>query len=136
MFSIHELSTQSGVSAQAIRYYERIHLLPPAQRAENGYRIYDEGDVQRLQFVRQARSLDFTLRDIAEILALRDHNQAPCNYVLVVMQQRIGEIEQRIQEMKRLKAGVKALYKIGRQLPEDIKMRTCVCHLIQTSGDS
>ena len=73
MFSIRELSGRSGVSTQTVRYYERINLLPPAKRAENGYRLYDEVDVERLQFIRRARALDFALSEVAEILALRDH---------------------------------------------------------------
>src|SRR5262249_25659304 len=101
MFSIRELSQKSGVSTQTVRYYERINLLPPAQRAENAYRLYDEGDIERLQFIRRARALDFALSEIAEILALRDHNQAPCRYVLGVMEERVSEIERRIEEMQR-----------------------------------
>ena len=135
MFSINEASRKSGVSTQTIRYYERIKLLPPAKRAENGYRIYDDADVERLQFIRRARALDFALNEITEILALRDHHEAPCRYVLDVMQQRIGEIEKRIEEMQRLKDEVNTLYEIGRHLPEDVEMRRCVCHLIQISGD-
>ena len=134
MFSIQELSRQTGISPQAIRYYERIHLLPQAKRAENSYRMYDEADVERLQFIRRARSLDFALHEINEILALRDHNQAPCGYVLDLMQQRIAQIEERIRDMERLKNEMKTLHESGQHLPVDIEMRTCVCHLIQVTG--
>jgi len=134
MFSIRELSQTTGVSTQTIRYYERIHLLPPAKRAANGYRIYREPDIERLQFIRRARALDFTLSEIGEILALRDHHEAPCRYVLDVMQRRIEVIEERIRDMERLKVEVKALYETGQQMPEDVDMRMCVCHLIQISG--
>ena len=64
MFQISELSKQAGVPAKTIRYYEEIELIPPARRAENGYRIYNETDVERLRFIRRARALDFALDDI------------------------------------------------------------------------
>ena len=78
---IGELAQTSGVPAKTIRFYEEIDLLPPAQRAENGYRLYDAEDVQRLRFIRNARSLGFTLDDLKEVLALRDQGDAPCRYV-------------------------------------------------------
>ena len=61
LLKIGELSSQTGISTEAIRYYERIGLLPEPERAENGYRLYGEEDVERLRFIRSARSLDFSL---------------------------------------------------------------------------
>jgi DNA-binding transcriptional MerR regulator len=95
MFSIGELSQQTGVSTQTIRYYEHIALLPEPCRAENGYRIYDATDVDRLQFITRARKLDFSLDDITEILAFRERNEAPCSVVMAVMAQQIEQIDRR-----------------------------------------
>lgn len=136
MYSIGALSQQTGVSKETIRYYERIALLPPPQRATNGYRQYDESDVDRLQFIRQSRTLDFSIEDIREILAFRERQEPPCQYVLEVMQKRIGEIEARIQDLKRLQAELKTLREAGRQLPEDVQMKACVCHLIKAGADT
>ena len=65
MFSISEFSRETGVSTQTIRYYERIGLLPEPHRSANGYRLYDDEDISRVRFIKQARFLKFTLDDIA-----------------------------------------------------------------------
>ena len=69
---IRTLVERTGVPARTIRYYEAVGVLPPPRRKSNGYRDYDEADVGRVLFVAGARRLDFSLDDIAEILALRD----------------------------------------------------------------
>ena len=102
MYSIGQVSEQTGVSTETIRYYERIALLSRPRRAENGYRQYDQTDVERLQFIRRSRALDFTLDEIREILAFRDRYEPPCSYVIGVMKERIGEIEQRIHDLENL----------------------------------
>lgn len=130
-FQIKELGDRTGVSTKTIRYYESLGLLPPPKRADNGYRIYDSADVERLQFVRRARALDFALDEIAEILAFRDRSEPPCRYVMDVMHDRIDEIEERIRDLEKLRDELKVLHHAGRQLPEDVYMRACVCHLIQ-----
>jgi DNA-binding transcriptional MerR regulator len=135
MYSIGRLSQLTNVSNETIRYYERIDLLPSPQRATNGYRKYDETDVDRLQFVRRLRSLDFTLDEIREILAFKERQEPPCQYVMSVMDKQIHEIEQRMRDLQKLQSEIKSLYDAGANLPDDVQMKTCVCHLIQIGGD-
>lgn len=132
MFTIGDLSEKTGVSTEAIRYYERIGLIPEPQRADNGYRLYIEADVDRLNFIRRARALDIALDEIDEILAFRERNEAPCAHVMKVMERRIEEIENRIRDLQRMSDEIKQLYEAGKQLPDDVQMKACVCHLIQT----
>ncbi|MBZ0308377.1 MAG: heavy metal-responsive transcriptional regulator [Anaerolineae bacterium] len=131
MLSIGDLSDRTGISTQTIRYYERIRLLPEPKRANNGYRIYDEMDVERLQFIQRARALDFSLDDVGEILAFRERNQPPCQYVMNTMKEQISEIQAHIHNLEKLRDELVRLYEAGKQLPEDVQMRTCVCHLIK-----
>lgn len=131
MLRIGDLSTLIGVPTKTIRYYESIGLLPKPQRSENGYRWYAEADVDRLQFIRRARALDFTLDDIAEILAFQERNEPPCRYVMAVMKEQIDEIQRRIRDLQHLRDELTALYEMGKGLPEDVQMRACVCHFIQ-----
>ncbi len=136
MFQIGELSARTGVPEKTIRYYEDIALLPPPRRGQNGYRLYDETDIERLQFIRRARTLDFALDDIAEILAFRDRNEPPCRYVMALMRDQIDKIVERIRSLEQVRAELNILYEAGQRLPEDVQMRRCVCHLIQTGvGD-
>ena len=67
---IGQLARQAGVAIDTVRYYERQGLLPPAQRRESGYRIFEAGDVRRLRFINRAKTLGFSLREISELLAL------------------------------------------------------------------
>ena len=134
MFQIGELSKHADVPEKTIRYYEEIGLLPPARRSANSYRIYDEADVERLRFIRSARALDFALQEIAQILAARDRREPPCGHVMELLQDHIDDIETRIHELEQLKRDLTTLYEAGRGLPEDVQMRSCVCHLIQVSG--
>ncbi len=132
MFTIGTLSKKTGVGTEAIRYYERIGIIPKPERADNGYRLYSEEDSDRLSFIRRARVLDFTLDEIDEILAFRERNEPPCSHVMTVMERRIDEIETRIRDLQRMKDEIKHLHEAGKQLPEDVQMKVCVCHLIQT----
>ena len=129
---IGELSEQTGVSNKAIRYYEEIGLLPKPERAANGYRVYRQDDVDRLQFIRRARALNFALDEIAEILAFRERNEPPCQHVMNLICQQIDAIEGRIRDLERIRDELKALHEAGQDLPEDVQMRTCICHLVQT----
>ena len=133
MYTIGELSQQTDVSREAIRYYERIELLPEPQRFQNGYRQYKDEDVERLQFIRRSRSLDFGIEEIREILAFRERQEPPCQYVINIMEQRVAEIETRIQDLVKLRDEIQVLHEAGRKLPQDVEMKTCVCHLIATT---
>ncbi len=133
MFPIGELSARTGISTKTIRYYEEIGVLPPARRNdENSYRLYDEADAERLNFIRRTRALDFALGDIIEILAFRDREEPPCHYVMTLMEMQIEQISARIRDLERIRDELMALHKAGESLPEDVQMRACVCHLIQT----
>ena len=130
---IHELEARTGVRAKTIRYYEQAGVLPPPQRKPNGYREYDGNDVERLKFVAGARQLDFSLDDIAEILALRDRREAPCRVVLDLLEQKAREIARRIEELQKLETDLLDLHKLGATFPlDDVAGKHCVCHLVSS----
>ena len=131
MFQINELSKHANVSPKTIRYYEDVGLLASPVRASNNYRLYDEGDVERLRFIRSARSLDFSIEEIAQVLSTLDRHETPCNHVVELLGKHLSDIEARIQDLERLKEELTHLYEIGKDLPEDIQMQSCVCHLIK-----
>ena len=68
MMSLHEVNVLTGVSARALRYYDRIGLLPPAAVSEAGYRLYDDSSLERLSAILIFRELQFPLKDIRAIL--------------------------------------------------------------------
>jgi DNA-binding transcriptional MerR regulator len=135
VYKIGDLSKRTGVSRETIRYYEHIGLLPKPTRAYNNYRLYTQTDVERLRFIQRARMLEFSLDDIAEILAFRDRNEPPCNFVLDLMQTQIQTVENHIKDLIKLHNELVELYNAGQSLPQDVKMETCVCHLIKQHSD-
>lgn len=133
---IRELAECTGIPAKTIRYYESIGVLPPPERKPNGYRVYRKADVERVQFVAGARSLGFSLDDIAEILALRDRREAPCRVVLELLEQKAREVAWRIEVLRRLEVDLRQLRKLGQTFPlDDVDGKACVCHLVSRRAD-
>lgn len=71
-WSIGETAARTGLSADTLRYYERIRLLPPPQRSQGGQRIYREQDLDRLHFIQRAQAVGFTLEEIRRLLSFRE----------------------------------------------------------------
>lgn len=114
---IGELAEAAGVNPKTIRYYEDVGLLPQPCREANGYRRYDDGDLERLAFIRRAQQLELRLDEIREILALRESQQRPCDYVLRVADERITDLDDRIAAMQRTRDELHALLTRAQRLP-------------------
>lgn len=128
---INELAETTGLSSKTIRYYESIGVLPQPKRLANGYRVYDDSDVDRLRFATGLRRLDFTLDDITEILAMRDRREAPCRVVLDLLTEKAEEVSQRIKELLLLETELHKLHSVGLTYPtDDVDGKNCVCHLV------
>lgn len=137
MFRIKDLAKQTGVNTPTIRYYEEAGVLPTPNRADNGYRVYDEQDLERLRFVTRARSLDFSLEEIGEILSFREQGEAPCAYVIDQIAAKITEVDHKIAELNRLKEELQQLQQQAEQLPlAEIEAKSCVCHLIENQQNA
>jgi MerR family copper efflux transcriptional regulator len=102
--NIGEAAARSGVPAKTIRYYESIGLIRPATRAANGYRAYGDADVQTLRFVNRARSLGFSVKDVASLLALyRDKSRHSADVKAVALRN-IADIDRKIAELRTMRA--------------------------------
>lgn len=107
--NIGQLARQAGVPIDTVRYYERQQLLPTARRSAGGYRVFSEPDLTRLQFIRRAKSLGFSLEEIAELLALSDQRGQDMAQVRETAVHKLADIEQRIAELQRMHAALKQL---------------------------
>ena len=107
--NIGEAAKSSGVSAKMIRYYEGIGLIPEAMRSEAGYRVYRDSDIHTLQFIRRSRDLGFSVKTIAQLLALwQDHGRASADIKAVALAHvdalcaKIAELEAMAKTLKHL----------------------------------
>ena len=96
---IGQLAQSTGVSADTIRYYEKIGLLPAASRTGSGYREYPSGAGNRIRVIRNAVDLGFPLAEIAKVLKVRDAGGAPCRQVRDYAHALVEQIGQRIDEL-------------------------------------
>ena len=104
---IGELSKQSGAGIETIRFYERKGLLAEPVRSPSGYRHYDASVVARLQFIRRAKDLGFTLAEIKEILALWFDATTRCEHVRQRAEQKIADIEEKVRSLHKMKRSLK-----------------------------
>jgi len=106
---IGKVAKQTGVNPKTIRYYEGINLLPKPKRERNNYRVYSQDTVRRLNFIKKAQSLGFTLREIKEVLALRDRGFKPCSHVRDLLRRRVIDLDQKLSELTTLRRELKKL---------------------------
>lgn len=130
MIHIKTFSQLIGVSPETIRHYERIGILPEPKRTENGYRFYTDADKERLRFVGRARQLELSLENIANIIALRDNDSSPCEFVGSLIASKITEIDTRIQELETLRADLVTLQKLSNE-PQLNPSSACICQIIE-----
>lgn len=108
-YRIGEVTGVLGLSADTLRYYERIGLLPTVARNAAGVRQYNDKDLSRLRFIRRAQTMDFSLAEIAALLAMREAPQRARRQARELTQRKLGEIEARLAEMKTLRNELKLL---------------------------
>ena len=104
-YRIGEIAAQAGVTVEAVRYYERIGLLPKAPRTPGGVRRYSDDAVNRILFVKQAQANGFSLAEIRELIGLATPGATRrCRQVQALLVEKLAEIEQkqvRLEEFRR-----------------------------------
>jgi DNA-binding transcriptional MerR regulator len=101
---VAELAAAAGVAPDTVRYYERTGLLTPPPRTPGGYRAFPESALERLRFIQGCRRLGLRLREIGELLALRDTGECPCEPAEALLRGRIAEIDQETARLAALRA--------------------------------
>lgn len=106
---IGQLAKRTGVPVDTIRYYESHDILPSPARHASGYRSYDDGDVARLTFIRRAKALGFTLREIRELLALSGRQGEDMAGVRDAATAKLADVDHKIDELTRVRDGLRQL---------------------------
>lgn len=114
--TIGKLAERNGISSDTLRYYEKMGLIKATSRTSAGYRIYGEDAEHILQFIKGAKTLNFTLEEIRQLLNLNRSDKATCAEVLKHTTGKISEADQKIRELKKVKKILSALVE---QCPAD-----------------
>ena len=123
-----KLADRVGTSADALRYYERIGLLPEPDRSPSGYRLYGEEAVERVRFIKRAQRFGLRLEAIGELLEIRERGACPCGHTRVLLERRLAEIDEEMGALARLRADIAHMV---HELPEIGDNWHCSSDLIQ-----
>ena len=104
---IGEVARATGLSVDAIRFYQKERLLSPRTRTEGGFRLFGADAIQTLRFIRKSQDLGFSLGDIRQLLYLQDGNGEACSHVRDLLEQKLTAVRGKISELRRLESKLK-----------------------------
>ncbi len=120
--TIGKVAGLAGVGVETIRFYEREGLIPKPPRKESGYRQYPEEAVVRIRFIKRAKDLGFSLKEIREILSLRISSEVTCEDIRVRAEAKISDIEKKIGTLTKMK---RALTKLTSACMGEVPVSRC-----------
>lgn len=107
--TIGQLASAAGVGVETLRFYERQGLLAEPPRTHSGYREYPPAAVARVMFIRRAKELGFTLKEIQELLDLRVDPDKSCGDVRALARGKIRDVEEKMKDLARIKSALERL---------------------------
>lgn len=107
--TIGEVAREAGVGVETIRFYERRGLIDEPPRRASGYRQYDHSAIQRLRFIRRAKQLGFSLKEIADLLSLQSSRDTHCEDVLRQLEGKEADIERRVADLRHMQRALRDL---------------------------
>lgn len=109
-YTISKLAKAAEIPTTTVRYYERIGLVEPEDRSLGNYRLYSEGSLSKLKFIRAAQATGFTLDDVKALL-IDDEGELPtCGNVQSLIEERLFEIEQRLKDLRHVRRVLKSAF--------------------------
>jgi MerR family transcriptional regulator, copper efflux regulator len=109
LFNIGEAAAMSGLSAKMIRHYESLGLIPRPTRTVANYRLYSQNDVHTLSFIRRARALGFSMKQIGELVSLWRNRSRSSAQVRRLALEHVQELEQKVGELNAMAQTLKQL---------------------------
>ncbi len=132
LLKVGDIASQAGVGVQTLHYYERLGLLPKAERSGANHRVYSPEALRRVQFIKKAQAVGFTLEEIKEIFQCRQRGAERCRHVAELGEKRLHELDA---ELQMLQAFRKSLaFALPKWKKENSSRRKCAgefCDLIE-----
>jgi Hg(II)-responsive transcriptional regulator len=107
--TIGRVASRAGVGVETVRFYERQELIDSPPRSAAGYRQYPENTVQRLRFIRRAKELGFSLKEIKYLLNLKSDPKSTCSDIRQRAEKKLDDINQRIHDLKKMRDALNVL---------------------------
>jgi Hg(II)-responsive transcriptional regulator len=108
---IGAIAKRSGIGIETIRFYEREGLLQKPLRQPSGYRQFDESTLERLEYIRSAKELGFTLSEIRTLLELSFSAHASCEHIQQKAEDKLADVEEKIRSLQKMRRSIKGLLK-------------------------
>ena len=105
--AIDRLGKATGTNVETIRYYESMGLWAAPSRSEGGYRLYGTEHLKRLNFIRRARLLGFSIGEVRTLLRLADERKRPCAEVRVVAEAHLADVRNKIADLRSMERVLK-----------------------------
>lgn len=128
--TIGEVAKQAGVNLETIRYYERRGILREPPRRPSGYRQYDPEAVRLVRFIKRAQDLGFTLKEIQDLLRLRENPRGNRSQISALAQAKLSDIDKKIQHLQAMRRALEVLLNACA-----CKSRTLDCPIIDALND-
>jgi len=101
--TIGQVAKKVDVNIDTIRFYEKHGIIPKSPRKESGYRLFSQDIIARIQFIKRAKELGFTLREIKELLSLRVDKKRSCHDIKDRAEAKVADIDVKISDLLRMK---------------------------------
>ena len=131
---IGELAEAAGTTAKSVRYYESEGLLRPPPRTRSGYRSYSAVDVERLGFIKKAKRLGLSLKEIRNILQLHDRREPTCVHVRSLLDVKLAQAETALSDLREFRDELKRLRDSAGALEDCRPSGGLVCGIIEQSA--
>ena len=133
---VSQLAKQTGVSPDAVRFYEKEGLLPAPPRTSSGYRAYDESTTQRIRFIKGAQSMGLRLAEIRELLDIQDRGACPCGHTRTIVERRLAEIDAEMKRLAELRTELHRMAELDCPATTESELWACEVEFIRRGGES
>ena len=135
LMRIGKVAKRTSLTVDAIRFYEKRKLLPRAVRTAGRFRLYGESSVERLHFIQQMQGLGFSLREVGELIQLRERKVDACESVRELLKAKLADVRGKERELRHLESELETdLRKCHRELNHRRRHAACPCPVLEEAA--